>query len=62
MKFFMRLRKYNMCLNPQKCAFRVTYGKLLGFMVSLRGIEVDPLKIKPYRRSRLLRWKRDEDF
>lgn len=33
-------------LNPQKCAFGVTAGNLLGFMISQRGIEVDPKKIK----------------
>ncbi|XP_074267088.1 putative mitochondrial protein AtMg00860 [Silene latifolia] len=35
-----------MRLNPQKCAFGVTSGKLLGHIVSHRGIEVDPSKIK----------------
>ncbi|XP_074278369.1 uncharacterized protein LOC141601960 [Silene latifolia] len=45
-KLFQRLRKYNMRLNPQKCAFGVTSGKLLGHIVSHRGIEVDPSKIK----------------
>ncbi|XP_074315648.1 uncharacterized protein LOC141651853 [Silene latifolia] len=45
-KFFARLRKYNMRLNPQKCTFGVTSGKLLGYVVSQRGIEIDPSKIK----------------
>ena len=45
-KFFERLRKFNMRLNPQKCAFGVTSGKLLGYVISSRGIEVDPAKIK----------------
>ena len=31
-----------MRLNPKKC----TFGKLLGYMVSVRGIEVDPNKIR----------------
>ncbi|XP_074300360.1 putative mitochondrial protein AtMg00860 [Silene latifolia] len=35
-----------MRLNPQKCAFGVTFGKLLGHIISHRGIEVDPSKIK----------------
>ncbi|XP_070045666.1 uncharacterized protein [Nicotiana tomentosiformis] len=39
------LRKYNMKLNPEKCVFRVSSGKFLGFMVSQRGIEVKPDKI-----------------
>ena len=36
---------YNMKLNPSKCAFGVTAGKFLGFMVSQRGIEVNPNKV-----------------
>ena len=35
-----------MRLNPQKCVFGVTKGKLLGFMVSEKGIESDPAKLK----------------
>ena len=35
-----------MRLNPQKCAFGVTSGKLLGYVVSTRSIEIDPSKIK----------------
>ena len=31
---FDTLRSYNVKLNPSKCAFRVTAGKFLGFMVS----------------------------
>ena len=42
---FNTLRSYNMKLNPSKCAFRVTAEKFLGFMVSQRGIEVNPDKI-----------------
>ena len=42
---FNTLRSYNMKLNPNKCAFRVTTGKFLGFMVSRRGIEVNLDKI-----------------
>ncbi|XP_049394689.1 uncharacterized protein LOC125858980 [Solanum stenotomum] len=40
------LRKYNLKLNPAKCAFGVPAGKLLGFIVSRKGIELDPSKIK----------------
>jgi hypothetical protein len=40
------LRKYKMMLNPTKCIFRVLARQLLGFIVSHRGIEVNPKKIK----------------
>ena len=43
---FNTLRRYNMKLNPSKCAFGVASGKFLGFMVSHRGIEANPEKIK----------------
>ena len=43
---FNTLRRYNMKLNPNKCAFGVALGKFLGFMVSHRGIEENPKKIK----------------
>ena len=45
-KFLARLEKYNLRLNPKKCVFGVTSGKFLGHIVSKRGIEVDPDKIK----------------
>jgi hypothetical protein len=43
---FKTLRKYQMKLNPSKCAFGVYSGKFLGFMVSHRGIEANLDKIK----------------
>ncbi|XP_021752865.1 uncharacterized protein LOC110718341 [Chenopodium quinoa] len=44
--FFDRIRKYNLRLNPQKCVFGVTSGKILGFVVSQDGIKVDSDKVK----------------
>ena len=35
-----------MKLNPGKCAFGVTAGKFLGFMMSQKGIEANPDKIR----------------
>ena len=35
-----------MKLNPVKCAFGVSAGKFLGFIVNYRGIEANPDKIK----------------
>ena len=45
-KFFERIKKYRLRLNSQKCTFGVIVGKLLGFLVSDRGIKVDTSKIK----------------
>ncbi|XP_077251808.1 uncharacterized protein LOC143891038 [Tasmannia lanceolata] len=43
---FQVLREHNMKLNPTKCTFGVSSKKFLGFMVSRRGIEANPEKIK----------------
>ena len=45
-KLFERLRKFQLKLNPAKCTFGSTFGKLLGFIVSRKGIEVNPDKIQ----------------
>ncbi len=34
-------------MNPAKCVFGARSGKLLGFIVSEKGIEVDPDKVQP---------------
>ena len=43
---FDMLRRYNIKLNLSKCAFGVSIGKFLGFMVSQRTIEANPDKIQ----------------
>ena len=43
---FDTLRRYNMKLNPSKCAFGVSSGKFIGFMVSHRRIEANLDKIQ----------------
>nr|CAN73588.1 hypothetical protein VITISV_026203 [Vitis vinifera] len=45
-RFFERIRQFRLRLNPKKCTFGVTSRKLLGYMISERGIEADPDKIK----------------
>ena len=45
-RLFERLRKFQLKLNPAKCTFEAIFGKLLGFVVSKRGIEIDPDKVR----------------
>ena len=45
-KIFERCRRYNIRLNPHKCVFCVTSGRLLGFIVSKNGIMIDPFKVE----------------
>ena len=41
---FERCKEHNLKMNPSKCAFRVSSGKFLGFLVHHRGIDLDPTK------------------
>ena len=43
---FKILRKHKLYLNASKCSFSVGSGKFLGYMVTHRGIEVNPDQIK----------------
>ena len=43
---FEILRKHKLRLNASKCSFGVGSGKFLGYMVTHRGIEVNPNQIK----------------
>ncbi|KAA3479499.1 RNA-directed DNA polymerase (Reverse transcriptase), Ribonuclease H-like protein [Gossypium australe] len=45
-RLFLRLRKFQLKLNPAKCTFGVMSGKFLGFVVSEKGVEIDPDKVK----------------
>ena len=45
-KFFERIKECRLRLNLQMCTFRVTVGEFIVFLVSDRGIKVDPSKIK----------------
>ena len=39
-------KKYGLKMNPNKCAFRVSAGQFLGFMVHERGIEIGQKSMK----------------
>jgi hypothetical protein len=43
---FNNLSRYKLKLNPTKCSFGVSTGNLLGFLVSVRGIETNQEKIQ----------------
>jgi hypothetical protein len=43
---FDNLRKSKMMLNPKKCMFGMSSGKLLGYMVSSRRIDANPKKVE----------------
>lgn len=39
------LKKYNMKLNPNKYAFKVVFGRFLGFIVTSKGLKPTPKKL-----------------
>jgi hypothetical protein len=41
-----RMKKYRLRMNPLKCAFGVTSGRFLGFIVHEHDIQIDPRKIE----------------
>src|SRR3954470_17619265 len=43
---FDNLERYQIKLNPKKCFFGVPGGQVLGYLISARGIEANPEKIK----------------
>jgi hypothetical protein len=45
-KAFDKMRWYGLKMNPRKCAFGVSAGKFLGFIMHEHGIEIDPDRIK----------------
>jgi hypothetical protein len=43
---FANMRDARLRLNPEKCVFSVRQGKIVGYLVSCRGIEANPTKIQ----------------
>ena len=56
---FERIRKYGLKMNPLKCAFGVSAGKFLGFIIHQHGIEIDPQKIKAIQKIKVPTCKKD---
>jgi len=52
---FETLRKHHLKLNASKCAFGVSSGKFLGYLVTHRGIEVNLDQIVILRNLKSLR-------
>jgi hypothetical protein len=46
---FSNMHEARLRLNPEKCIFGVRQGKILGYLVSHRGIEANPNKIQAIR-------------
>jgi hypothetical protein len=56
---FERMRKYDLKMNPLKCAFGVSASRILVFIVHEHVIEVDPKKVEAIRKIKELTCKKD---
>jgi hypothetical protein len=56
---FTNMRKDGLKLNPEKCVFGVTKGKILGCLISVKRIEANPDKIRAISEKEEPKTKRD---
>jgi hypothetical protein len=56
---FDNLRKYKMILNPKKCVFGVSSGKLLSYMISAWGIDANSMKVEAIEKLQPPRTRRE---
>jgi hypothetical protein len=54
-----RMKKYSLRMNPTKCAFGVSVGQFLGFVVHQHGIQIDPKKVESIKKIREPSYKKD---
>ena len=54
-----RMRQYGLKMNPLKCAFGVSAGKFLGFIIHEKGIEIDPKRIEAMKKVQAFACKKD---
>ena len=54
-----RMRQYGLKMNPLKCAFGVSVGKFLGFIIHEKGIEIDPKKIEAMKKVEAPTYKKE---
>ena len=54
-----RMRRYGLKMHPLKCAFGVSAGMFLGFIIHERGIEIDPKRIETMKKVEAPTYKKD---
>ena len=45
-RVFLKCRRFGMPLNPKKSQFALSEGKLLGHIVSAKGVRIDPVRVE----------------
>jgi hypothetical protein len=54
-----RMCRYGLKMNALKCAYGVSAGKFLGFIIHEHGREIDPTRIESINKVQLPRFKND---
>ena len=54
-----RMCRYGLKMNPLKCAFGLSAGKFLGFIIHEKGIEIDPKRIEAMKKLEAPTCKKD---
>jgi len=45
-RVFLKCRKFGLSLNPQKSMFSMKEGNLLGHIISVEGVKIDPRRVE----------------
>jgi hypothetical protein len=58
-RVFLKCRKFGLSLNPKKSLFSMKEGKLLGHIVSVEGVKIDPRRVEAIQALSLSRSKKE---
>jgi hypothetical protein len=58
-KVFLKCRRFGLSLNPKKSLFSMKEGKLLGHIVSAKGVRIDPSRVEAIQTLSLPRSKKE---
>jgi hypothetical protein len=61
-RVFLKCRKFGLSLNPQKTMFSMKEGKLLGHIVSVEGVKIDPSRVEAIQTLSLPRSKKEVQY
>ena len=58
-KVFSKCRRFGLSLNPNKSLFAMMEGKMLGHIISVEGVRIDPIRVEAIQTLSLPRSKKE---
>ena len=58
-RVFLKCRRFGISLNPKKSQFALSDGKLLGHIISAKGVKIDLVRVEAIQKLSIPRSKRD---